>query len=95
MKTYFVITRTEVNRHHLHSLGVGQFSTTSLKLAKAVFRKELDWLSKEYKTKDKLNYSPSDYEMNHAVFCEIISIDDDNELVCVKCSEYFFQEPNN
>lgn len=93
MKTYSVTTQTSLNQHLLHSTMKQSFDTTSLEEAMEVFNKEVEQLRKEYKTIEQLDYSPSDNEQNHAVYCSIIAIDgeDADEVEFIEDSEYFYE----
>lgn len=93
MKTFFVKTQTSVNEHLLHSSMQKQYSSTSLDEAKVAFVKEVAQLKKEYKTIEQLDYSPSDYEQSHAVYCSIIAIDSEepDEVEFIEDSEYFYE----
>lgn len=91
METYIVITHTEVNQHLLYSLGVEQFSTTNLREAFKVFNKEVDQLGREYRDISTIDHYPSEYELIHAVRCEIVSVIDGCEAERVNISGPFFE----
>lgn len=93
MKTYCVTTQTSVNQHLLHSTMKESFESTSLDEAMEVFNNEVEQLRREYKTIEQLDYSPSDKEQDHAVYCSIIAIDseDADEVEFIKDSEYFYE----
>jgi hypothetical protein len=90
MKTYIVKTQSANNEMLLHSLMKKEYSTTDYNDALNVFNQEIKQLKKEYKTIEQLEYSPSDKEMNNAIFCTLYVIEDD-ELNAVEDSEYFFE----
>lgn len=81
MARYFVKTQSSVNEMLLHSTMQREFSTDNLDEAREVFAKEVEVLSKTYAKADEFDYSPSDYESSHAIYCEII------ELVCAADGE--------
>lgn len=92
MKTYFVQTQTSVNPHLLHSLMI--YATTDLAAAIKVFNDEVDCLSQELTPIGVLDYSPTDKECDHAVYCSIVAVDDDDpdDVEFIKNSGYFFEK---
>lgn len=94
MKTYFVQTQTSVNPQLLHSLMIKEYATTDLADAIQVFNNEVDCLSQELTPIGALGYSPTDKECDHAVYCSIVAVDDDDpdDVEFIKDSGYFFEK---
>lgn len=94
MKTYFVKTQTSVNPHLLHSLMIKEYATTDLADAIKVFDDEVDYLSQELTPAGALDYSPTDKECDHRVYCSILAVDDDDpdDVEFIKDSDYFFEK---
>lgn len=96
MTRYSVKTQSSVNEMLLHSTMQREFTTDNLAEAKAVFAKEVEALASQYVTADAFEYSPSDYETSHAIFCEIIEFvfDEDGEvedIISVESSDYYYE----
>lgn len=90
MTQYFVKTQSSVNEMLLHSTMKKEFATTDLAEARKAFEAEVEQLHKEYATIEELEYSPSDYEQSHAVYCSIISVDEEGDMEFIEDSEYFY-----
>lgn len=93
MKTYFVTTQTGVNKCLLHSLMKAEYSTTDLADAQRVFDAEVEELRRTYKTADEFEYCPNDDETNHAYYCSITAIDDEDpdNVEFLQDSDYFYE----
>lgn len=96
MARYSVKTQSSVNEMLLHSTMQREFTTDNLDEAKAVFSKECEALASQYATADAFEYSPSDYEASHAIFCEIIELvyGEDGEvedIVSIETSDYYYE----
>jgi hypothetical protein len=96
MAHYLVKTQSSVNEMLLHSTMQREFTTDNLDEAKVVFAKECEALASQYVTADAFEYSPSDYEVSHAIFCEIIELvyDEDGEvgdIVSIETSDYYYE----
>lgn len=97
MARYFVKTQSSVNEMLLHSTMQREFATDNLDEAREVFEKEVEVLSKTYAKANEFEYSPSDYETSHAIFCEIIELvfDEDDEvddIISVERSDYYYEK---
>lgn len=96
MALYFVKTQSSVNEMLLHSTMQREFATDNLDEAREVFEKEVEVLSKTYAKANEFEYSPSDYETSHAIFCEILELvlDEDGEvddIISVETSDYYYE----
>lgn len=96
MARYFVKTQSSVNEMLLHSTMKREFATDNLDEARLVFEKEVQVLSKTYAKADEFEYSPSDYEASHAIYCEIVELvyDEDGEvedIISVECSDNYYE----
>lgn len=89
---YFVRTQSEVNDMNLHHNGESHFESESLADALRVFEKEVTQLEKEYINYNKLDYTPCDRSMRHSVFCEITTINEDDDLETIKISDNYFEK---
>lgn len=89
---YFVRTQSEVNDMNLHHNGESHFESESLADALRVFEKEVAELGKCYTHQDELGYAPTNDEQSHAVFCEITTINEDDDLETIKISDNYFEK---
>lgn len=97
MKRYSVKTQSSVNEMLLHSTMQRELATDNLDEAREAFEKEVEVLSKTYAKADEFDYSPSDYEDSHAIFCEIVELvfDEDDEvddIISVERSDYYYEK---
>ena len=90
MTQYFVKTQSSVNEMLLHSTMKKEFATTDLAEARRAFEVEVEQLRKEYATIEELEYSPSDKEQDHAIYCSIVAIDGEGDMEFIEDSEYFY-----
>lgn len=92
MKKYRVSTQSAVNAMNLHHSHESEFISESLSDAECVFDEEVEQLKKEYQSLYYKSDNPSDSEMSHAIFCEIIELDTENEdyFESIKVSEEFY-----
>lgn len=90
---YFVRTQDSVNQHLLHHNLTKEYATNDLEDARRVFAKEVEQLGKEYKTLEELDYSPSEREQNHAIYCSIFAIDslEPDEVIFIEDSDYYYE----
>lgn len=96
MKRYSVKTQSSVNEMLLHSTMQREFATNDLAEAKAAFSKEVKALEAQYINMSKLDYTPSDYEASHAIYCEIVELvcDEDGEvedIISIECSDNYYE----
>ena len=96
MKRYSVKTQSSVNEVLLHSTMQREFATNHLAEAKAAFSKEVKALEGQYINESKLDYTPSDYEASHAIYCEIVELvcDEDGEvedIISIECSDNYYE----
>lgn len=89
--TYVVTTQSGVNEMKLHSTRQDEFVTTDYDEALKAFEAEAEELSRCYTRQSDLDYTPTDKEFNHAIYCSLVSIDADGELEFLKDSDYFYE----
>ena len=87
---YIVKTGSAVNEMMLHSMNKPEFETSDIDEALKVFEEEVRELEGCYDKSSQLSYKPTAQELNHAIQCEIISINE-GEIEYIKESEYFFE----
>lgn len=91
MATYKVSTQSSVNNMLLHSRMTESYITCNLDDARQVFKTEVEELKKQYATADEFEYSPSEKEEAHAIFCEIVTIDECDEFIeSIEISDYYY-----
>ncbi len=88
---YIVKTGSAVNEMMLHSTNKPEFETSDLDETLNVFEAEVKELERCYDKASQLDYKPSEQEWNHAIYCSLISKDEDDEIEFLKDSEYFFE----
>lgn len=91
MATYKVSTQSSVNNMLLHSRMTEAYITCNLDDARQIFKAEVEELKKRYATADEFEYSPNEYEETHAIFCEIVTIDEHGDFVeSIEISDYYY-----
>lgn len=92
MKEYVVKTMSANNEMLLHSTMKKEFVSEDFNAAKKAFEKEVETLKNTYCSIEDLEYCPSDREMGNAIFCELITIDEEGDIESIETSDYYFEK---
>lgn len=88
---YIVKTGSAVNEMMLHSTMKAEFETSDFDEALKAFEEEVKELGRCYDKGSRLSYNPSQRERDHAIQCQIVSMNGDGEIEYIMESEYFFE----